>query len=271
MTFACITVALVLGSIVDRMKFSAWILFTVLWVTFVYCPIAHWVWGKGWMAGMGRLTSPGEPWFTSTPRRRAGAGAGARQAHRLRQGGHVRPASALTALGAALLWFGWFGFNAGSASSRTAWPLGLPRHEHLGRRAAWRGCSSSGSSIKTDRARHRLGRRGGAGRHHPGGRVVGLGASILIGVARAPGVFLGGPAEAKARVRRLARRLRGARHVRHPRALATGLFADPAVNPPAPGFSSATPAVAGAAGVHPGHGGVHRRYDPALDLRDQGR
>ena len=43
MTFACITVALVLGSIVDRMKFSAWIVFTVLWVTFIYTPIAHWV------------------------------------------------------------------------------------------------------------------------------------------------------------------------------------------------------------------------------------
>ena len=50
MTFAAITVALVLGSIVDRMKFSAWILFTVLWVTFIYCPMAHWVWGGGWLA-----------------------------------------------------------------------------------------------------------------------------------------------------------------------------------------------------------------------------
>ncbi len=45
MTFACITVALVLGAVVDRMKFSAWIVFTILWVTFIYCPIAHWVWG----------------------------------------------------------------------------------------------------------------------------------------------------------------------------------------------------------------------------------
>ncbi|MBT8372007.1 MAG: ammonium transporter, partial [Desulfobacterales bacterium] len=43
MTFACITVALVLGSIVDRMKFSAWIIFSILWVTFIYCPLAHWV------------------------------------------------------------------------------------------------------------------------------------------------------------------------------------------------------------------------------------
>ena len=67
MTFACITVALVLGSIVDRMKFSAWIVFTVLWVTFVYCPIAHWVWGKGWMARWAHWISPAARWCTSTP------------------------------------------------------------------------------------------------------------------------------------------------------------------------------------------------------------
>jgi ammonia channel protein AmtB len=57
LTVACITVALVLGSIVDRMKFSSWIVFTVLWVTFIYCPIAHWVWGGGWMGKMGALAT----------------------------------------------------------------------------------------------------------------------------------------------------------------------------------------------------------------------
>ena len=59
MTFAGITVALVLGSVVDRMKFSAWIVFTLLWVTFIYCPIAHWVWGGGWMGEMGALDFAG--------------------------------------------------------------------------------------------------------------------------------------------------------------------------------------------------------------------
>ena len=59
MTFAGITVALVLGSIVDRMKFSAWIVFTVLWLTFVYAPIAHWAWGGGWMGAMGALDFAG--------------------------------------------------------------------------------------------------------------------------------------------------------------------------------------------------------------------
>ena len=59
MTFAGITVALVLGSVVDRMKFSSWIVFTVLWVTFIYCPIAHWVWGGGWIGEMGALDFAG--------------------------------------------------------------------------------------------------------------------------------------------------------------------------------------------------------------------
>ena len=59
MTFGCITVALVLGSVVDRMKFSSWIVFTVLWITFIYSPIAHWVWGGGWMGDMGALNFAG--------------------------------------------------------------------------------------------------------------------------------------------------------------------------------------------------------------------
>ena len=59
MSFACITVALVLGAIVDRMKFSAWIVFTVLWIVLIYCPIAHWVWGGGWMGAMGALDFAG--------------------------------------------------------------------------------------------------------------------------------------------------------------------------------------------------------------------
>jgi ammonium transporter, Amt family len=115
MTFAAITVALVLGSIVDRLKFSAWIVFTVLWVTIVYCPIAHWVWGGGWMASMGALDFAGGTVvhinagvaglvLSSVVGKRIGYGKDA-----------MFPSSvALTGLGAALLWFGWFGFNAGS-------------------------------------------------------------------------------------------------------------------------------------------------------------
>ncbi|MFZ7125138.1 MAG: ammonium transporter [Desulfobacterales bacterium] len=115
MTFACITVALVLGSIVDRMKFSSWIVFTVLWVTLVYAPIAHWVWGGGWMGSMGALDFAGG----TVVHINAGV-AGLVLCMMLgRRIGYGREAMfpssiALTALGAALLWFGWFGFNAGS-------------------------------------------------------------------------------------------------------------------------------------------------------------
>ena len=115
MTFACITVALVLGSIVDRMKFSAWIVFTVLWVTFIYCPIAHWVWGGGWMAQMGALDFAGGT-VVHINAGVAGLVLALVVGKRIGYGKEAMfPSSiALTALGAALLWFGWFGFNAGS-------------------------------------------------------------------------------------------------------------------------------------------------------------
>ncbi|MFH2065835.1 MAG: ammonium transporter [Pseudomonadota bacterium] len=115
MTFAGITVALVLGSIVDRMKFSSWIVFSILWVTFIYCPVAHWVWGGGWMAKMGALDFAGG----NVVHINAGVAGlvlalvvGKRRGYGKEA---MFPSSVtLTALGAALLWFGWFGFNAGS-------------------------------------------------------------------------------------------------------------------------------------------------------------
>lgn len=116
MTFACITVALILGAIVDRMKFSSWILFSVLWATFVYAPIAHWVWGGGWLGKLGALDYAGG----NVVHINAGVAGlvltlilGKRIGFRKEA---MFPSSVtLTALGAALLWFGWFGFNAGSA------------------------------------------------------------------------------------------------------------------------------------------------------------
>ena len=115
MTFAGITVALVLGSVVDRMKFSAWIVFTVLWVTFIYCPIAHWVWGGGWMGNMGALDFAGGT-VVHINAGVAGLVLALVLGRRIGYGKEAMfPSSiAFTALGAALLWFGWFGFNAGS-------------------------------------------------------------------------------------------------------------------------------------------------------------
>jgi Amt family ammonium transporter len=115
MTFACITVALVLGSIVDRMKFSAWIVFAGLWLTIVYAPIAHWVWGGGWMGSMGSLDFAGGT-VVHINAGVAGLVLSLMVGKRIGYGKEAMfPSSiTLTALGAALLWFGWFGFNAGS-------------------------------------------------------------------------------------------------------------------------------------------------------------
>jgi Amt family ammonium transporter len=117
MTFACITLALVLGSVVDRMKFSSWLVFSVLWLTFVYTPVAHWVWGGGWMDKvLGALDFAGGN-VVHINAGVAGLVLSLMLGKRKGYGKDVMfPSSiALTALGAALLWFGWFGFNAGSA------------------------------------------------------------------------------------------------------------------------------------------------------------
>jgi Amt family ammonium transporter len=115
MTFACITVALVLGSVVDRMKFSSWVLFSVLWATLVYAPVCHWVWGKGWMANLGALDFAGG----NVVHINAGIAGLVLCLMLGKRNGYGKdvmfPSSVtLTALGAGLLWFGWFGFNAGS-------------------------------------------------------------------------------------------------------------------------------------------------------------
>jgi len=115
MTFAGITAALVLGSIVDRMKFSSWVVFTILWLTFIYSPVAHWAWGGGWMGEMGALDFAGGT-VVHINAGVAGLVLSLMVGKRIGYGKEAMfPSSiTLTALGAALLWFGWFGFNAGS-------------------------------------------------------------------------------------------------------------------------------------------------------------
>jgi len=115
--FAVITVALITGAFVERMKFSAFLVFSLLWSTLVYDPIAHWVWGAGgWLHSMGALDFAGGMVVHVSAGVSAVAVAlviGARRGfgkHQLEP--HNIP---LTVLGAVLLWFGWFGFNAGSA------------------------------------------------------------------------------------------------------------------------------------------------------------
>jgi Amt family ammonium transporter len=113
LTFAAITVALAGGAYVERMKFSAWILFTVLWFTLAYIPLAHWVWGGGFMAKMGALDFAGGTVVHINAGIAALVGAlvmGKRHNTDLLPNNLVS-----TVTGTGLLWFGWFGFNAGSA------------------------------------------------------------------------------------------------------------------------------------------------------------
>jgi Amt family ammonium transporter len=113
LTFAAITVALASGAYIERMKFSAWIIFTVLWMTVVYLPVAHWVWGGGFLAKLGALDFAGGTVVHINAGIAALVGAlilGKRRAKAIIPGNLT-----LVVTGAGLLWFGWFGFNAGSA------------------------------------------------------------------------------------------------------------------------------------------------------------
>ena len=116
MTFAIITVALVAGSVADRMRFSAYLLFSILWFVFVYVPLAHWVWGGGFLGAMGVLD------FAGGLVVHLSAGIGglvAAQVIGRRQGYGSENLSpfdlSLAVVGTGLLWVGWFGFNGGSA------------------------------------------------------------------------------------------------------------------------------------------------------------
>jgi ammonium transporter, Amt family len=116
MTFAVITVALVAGSVADRMRFSAWLWFSVGWFTFVYVPLAHWVWGGGFLAQMGVLD------FAGGLVVHLSAGIGGLVAAKALGNRHGYGAEnlapfdlSLAVIGTGMLWVGWFGFNGGSA------------------------------------------------------------------------------------------------------------------------------------------------------------
>jgi len=125
MMFAVITPALITGAFAERMKFSSFLVFILLWATFIYDPLAHWVWAKGgWLGmygGLGALDFAGGTVVHISSgvaglacafvlRRRLGYGKESMAPHNL----------PMTVLGASMLWFGWFGFNAGSAVSAGA-------------------------------------------------------------------------------------------------------------------------------------------------------
>ncbi len=125
MMFAIITVALISGSVVERMNFKAWILFVILWSLLVYTPLAHWVWGGGWLSSIGKLFGKpdlGVLDFAGGLVVHISSGISALVAaiYLGKRIGYPKEAIlpnnvAMTFIGTGLLWFGWFGFNAGSA------------------------------------------------------------------------------------------------------------------------------------------------------------
>lgn len=116
MTFAVITPALIVGAFAERMRFASMLLFSCLWLILVYAPVTHWVWGGGWLGGMGLLDFAGGTVVHIT------AGVAALVAAIVIGNRRGFPTQAmpphslpLTVAGAGMLWVGWFGFNAGSA------------------------------------------------------------------------------------------------------------------------------------------------------------
>jgi len=135
--FAVITPALITGAYAERMKFGGFLVFSTLWLLVVYCPMAHWVWGKGWMAAMGALDFAGGAVVHMSS---AAAALAATVVLGKRKGFGSTPFMPhnlpMTVLGAAILWFGWFGFNAGSALAADGFAVNAFVTTHMAAAAA---------------------------------------------------------------------------------------------------------------------------------------
>ncbi|MEZ5505831.1 MAG: ammonium transporter [Gammaproteobacteria bacterium] len=144
MTFAIITPALIVGAFAERMKFSAMMLFSILWLVLVYAPVCHWVWGGGWLQQMGLLDFAGGTVVHIT------AGVAALVAALVMGPRKGFPQQAMmphnltmTVTGAGMLWVGWFGFNAGSAvaaNSNAAMALLVTHLSASAGAMAWMAC-----------------------------------------------------------------------------------------------------------------------------------
>jgi len=225
--FAIITPALISGAVAERMKFSAYVWFVLLWATFIYCPLAHWVWATGgWLFDYGVLDFAGGTVVHIS----SGISAlvlvmllGARRDYRP---GHIAMLPhnlVITLLGAGLLWFGWFGFNAGSAvaadhplpATSRVWRSPPPRRPP--RRRAGLAADRVAAPGPPDRARSCFRHPRGSCRDHPGSRSRHAGGGSRLRRDRCRAVLRGHPDEAAPGVRRLARRLRRARRRRRDR------------------------------------------------------
>ena len=146
LTFAIITPALIVGAFAERMKFSAMLWFSLLWVTVVYAPVCHWVWGGGWLQELGLMDFAGG----TVVHINAGVAALVAALFMGRRLGFPETPMpphnlTMTVAGASMLWVGWFGFNAGSALARMA-PPAWPCWSRISARRPVRshGCSLNG-------------------------------------------------------------------------------------------------------------------------------
>ena len=187
MMFAVITPALITGTFVERVRFKAFLIFSLLWATLVYDPVAHWVWGVGGiLRGLGALDFAGGTVvhitagfsalaFAQVIRARRGFGNGSMEPHNI----------PYSVLGAGLLWMGWFGFNGGSAlAANGAGSHGVGEHQHCGGRGRVRLDAAELARSQAERVGYHYRRRGGPGGHHACGR--------LRDPARGPGHRRGG-------------------------------------------------------------------------------
>ncbi|MEW6542028.1 MAG: ammonium transporter [Nitrospirota bacterium] len=135
--FAAFTPALIAGAFAERVRFSALLLFTVLWSIFIYSPLAHWLWGGGWLGKMGAVDFAGGAVVHTSSGAAALACAlvvGKRRGWRT---DYMPPHNLpLVMLGTGILWFGWFGFNGGSARGANAAAVGAVVSTHLAAAAA---------------------------------------------------------------------------------------------------------------------------------------
>jgi ammonium transporter len=212
MMFAIITPALISGAIAERMKFSTFVAFVVLWLTLVYAPIAHWVWGVGgWLRHLGALDFAG-----GTVVHISSGISGLVAAWMLRPRlGYLREAMlpnnlTLTILGAGMLWFGWFGFNAGSALAAGGLAASAFAATHIASAAAtlswivveWahRGKPSALGAVS--------GCIAGLVAITPAAGFVSLQSALIIGARRRSGVLQRGHPQTTPALRRLTGRLR---------------------------------------------------------------
>ena len=221
MTFAIITPALVIGAYAERVQFSGMLLFSLLWLLIVYCPVAHWVWGDGWLQKMGLMDFAGG----TVVHLNAGMAALVCALVLGRRRGFPETAMpphnmTMVVTGACMLWVGWFGFNAGSALAADGAAGMAMLVTHIGAATgalAWMVCEwlrygkPSVLGIVT-------GMVAGLGTITPASGFVGpIGALAIGGAAGVVCFFATSYMKRALNDRRLARRLPGARRRRHPR------------------------------------------------------